>query len=90
MTLDLTREALKLLQELSISPTGEFSRTVHDRIIKFEANGHTLNDPASSRSTTEWEDATIQLLSNEFIEELSDGIFKITPGGTDYTNSHLK
>lgn len=90
MNLDLTREALKLLQELSNSPTGEFSRTVHDRIIKFEANGHTLNDPASSRSTTDWEDAAIQLLANEFIEEVSDGIFKITVAGVDYANTHLK
>lgn len=90
MNLDLTREALKLLQELSKSPTGEFSRIVHDRTIKFEANGHTLNDPTSSHSTTDWEDATIQLLANEFIEELSDGIFKITPSGIEYTNSHLK
>lgn len=90
MNLDLTREALKLLQELSNSSTGEFSRIVHDRVIKFEANGHTLNDPSSSHSTTDWEDATIQLLANEFIEELSDGIFKITFAGVEYANTHLR
>lgn len=90
MNLDLSREALKLLQELSNSPTGEFSRTVHDRIIKFEANAHTLNDPSSNRSTTNWEDAKTQLLANEFIEELSEGIFKITAVGVEYANTHLK
>ncbi len=90
MNLDLTREALKLLQELSNSSTGEFSRIVHDRVIKFEANGHTLNDPSSSHSTTDWEDATIQLLANEFIEELSNGIFKITVAGVEYANTHLR
>lgn len=90
MNLDLSREALKLLQELSNSPTGEFSRTVHDRIIKFEANGHTLNDPSSNRSTTDWEDAKNQLLANEFIEELSEGIYSITVVGVEYANTHLK
>lgn len=90
MNLDLSKEALKLLQELSHSPTGEFSRIVHDRIIKFEANGHTLNDPSSSRSTTDWEVAKNQLLANEFIEELSYGIFKVTGIGFKYADSHLK
>lgn len=90
MNLDLTREALKLLQELSNSPTGEFSRIVHDRVVKFEANGHTLNDPSSSHSTTDWEDARNQLLANEFVEEVSSGIYRITVAGTEYAITHLK
>jgi len=90
MNLDLSREALKLLQELSHSPTGEFSRIVHDRVIKFEANGHTLNDPSSSHSTTDWEDAKNQLLANEFIEELTDDIYRITAAGSDYADTHLQ
>ncbi|HEY3293051.1 MAG TPA: hypothetical protein VGJ85_05425 [Candidatus Nanopelagicaceae bacterium] len=90
MNLDLTREALKLLQELSHSATGELSRTVHDRVVKYEVNGHTLNNPDSSRSTTDWEDARDQLLANEFIEELSEGIYTLTAAGGDYANTHLK
>lgn len=90
MNLDLTREALELLQELSHSQTGEFSRIVLDRTVKFEANGHTLNDPSSTHSTTDWEDAKNQLLANEFIEELSEGIYKVTVAGADYANTHLK
>jgi len=90
MNLHLSREALKLLQELSHSATGEFSRVVHGRVIKYEANSHTLNDPDSSQSTTEWEDARNQLLANEFIEELAEGIYKITVDGSDYADKHLK
>lgn len=90
MNLDLSREALKLLQELSHSATKEFSRVVHGRVIKYEANGHTLNDPDSSQSTTKWEDARNQLLANEFIEELAEGIYKITVEGSDYADKHLK
>jgi hypothetical protein len=90
MNLDLSREALELLKELSHSRTGEFSRIVHDRTVKFEANGHTLNDPSSTRSTTDWEDAKNQLLANEFIEELAEGIYKVTVAGVDYADTHLK
>lgn len=90
MNLDLSREALELLQELSHSQIGEFSRIVLDRTIKFEANGHTLNDPSSTHSTSDWEEAKNQLLVNEFIEELSEGIYKVTVAGTEYANTHLK
>lgn len=90
MSLNLSREALNLLREISRSQSGEFSRLVFDRTIKFDLNGHTLNDPSSVNSTNDWEQAKDQLLENEFVEELSTGIFRVTKAGLEYANSHLK
>lgn len=90
MNLDLSREALTLLKESASSKSGDFTRIVSERTVKFECNGYTLNDPSSPSSTTDWEDAMGQLLGNEFIEEGSSGIYKITQAGLDYAESHLK
>jgi hypothetical protein len=90
MGLDLSREALELLRKISNSITGEFSKIVIDRTVKFEVNGLTMNDPTSSSSTTDWEQAKNQLLANEFIEELHNGIFKVTKAGIEYESIHLK
>jgi len=90
MNLDLSREALNLLKETASSPSAEFTRINSGRSVKFECNGHTLNDPESVRSTSDWEEALIQLLANEFIEESSDGIYRVTKLGVEYADSHLK
>ncbi len=90
MSLDLSREALDLLREISHSQSGEFTRLVINRTVKFDLSGRTVNDPSSTRSTADWEQAKNQLLANEFIEELSAGIFKVTTAGIEYTDSHLK
>ena len=90
MNLDLSREALDLLREVAESKTGEFTKLVFDRTVKFELNGNTLNDPTSDRSTADWEKAKDQLLGYEFIEELTEGIFTVTRAGLDYASSHLK
>jgi hypothetical protein len=90
MGLDLSREALELLRKISNSITGEFSKVVIDRTVKFEANGQTMNDPTSSSSTTDWEQGKNQLLANEFIEDLHNGIFKVTKAGIDYASIHVK
>ena len=89
MNLDLSREAMELLKEATNSQSREFTRVVSGRSVKFECNGRTLNDPSSSRSTTDWEEAMGQLLGYEFIEEFSTGIFKVTNTGLAYANSHL-
>jgi len=90
MSLNLSTEALNLLQEISRSQTGEFTKLMFDRTVKFELNGRTLNDPTSVDSTADWEHAKDQLLVNEFVEELSEGIFKVTKAGIEYADSHLK
>ncbi len=90
MGLDLSREALELLRKISNSKTGEFSKIVIDRTVKFDMNGLTVNDPSSSSSTTDWEQGKNQLLANEFIEELHDGIFKVTKSGVEYASIHVK
>ncbi len=90
MGLDLSREALELLRKISNSITGEFSKTVIDRTVKFDMNGQTLNDPTSSGSTTDWEQGKNQLLANEFIEELHDGLFEVTKSGIEYAAVHVK
>lgn len=90
MGLDLSREALELLRRITNSQTGEFSKIVIDRTVKFDVNGQTINDPTSSSSTTAWEQAKNQLLFNEFIEELHGGIFKVTKSGIEYAGIHVK
>lgn len=90
MGLDLSREALELLRKISNSITGEFSKTVIDRTVKFDANGQTLNDPSSTSSTTNWEQGKNQLLAHEFIEELHGGLFKVTKSGIEYAAIHVK
>lgn len=90
MNLDLSREALDLLQRISHSKTTEFTKIVFDRTVKFEVDGNTLNDPSSTDSTSDWEHAKDQLLMNEFIEEISGGIYRITNAGLEYADSHLK
>lgn len=90
MNLNLTREALRLLNEAVASPFEEFTRHIAGKTVMFEANGYTLNDPISSRSIADWQHGAQQLLDNEFIEELANGIFKVTSAGIEYANSHLK
>lgn len=90
MGLDLSREALDLLRKITNSKTGEFSKIVIDRTVKFDVNGQTMNDPTSSSSTTDWEQGKNQLLINEFIEELHDGLFKVTKAGIEYAGIHVK
>lgn len=90
MGLDLSREALDLLRKISTSKTGEFSKIVIDRTIKFDVNGQTMNDPTSSSSTTDWEQGKNQLLANEFVEELHAGLFKVTKAGIEYAGIHVK
>lgn len=89
MNLDLSREAMELLKEATKSQSGEFTRIVSGRTVKFECNGHTLNDPTSPRSTTDWEEATGQLIGYEFIEEGSNGIYTVTTSGKAYVDSHF-
>lgn len=90
MGLDLSREALELLRRITNSKTGEFSKIVIDRTVKFDVNGQTMNDPTSSSSTTDWEQGKNQLLVNEFIEELHAGLFKVTRSGIEYAGIHVK
>lgn len=90
MGLDLSREALNLLRKISISKTGEFSKIVIDRTVKYDVNGQTMNDPTSSSSTTDWEQGKNQLLANEFIEEIHAGLFKVTKAGIEYAGIHVK